>query len=454
MGDDNAGQSSALAKGTEHSLTEGRETDVGKLAQMGMIVPLADPATVRAVAKRKAEVITALLDPEGDFLYQIPYQDARGKKREKLCTSKREAEEFAEKVGAEYRARPKRSGFEKIAEVLGLDAEPIEQRGVPVDVKADYSWVKYKATHVRSGRTAFGVGYCDKSEKGYLTNHAMLATADTRAYVRAIGRLAGYGDVGADEILAGVSEEDEVRLTLDRRQEMFPDAIDAAAPGDDDGLGLPPVTGDKVMTAANAWVQAFNDSQQAPSGKQNAKPARMQRALARRGDAVAAGQLGKAGLLWAGFAQDQDSQDQWEVEPPPITLDGEIKITDPQTTETKATEAETLPDTPAAKTEPEQPATISRDRAYVLTRAIARKFGAEDIKKATADQKSQMKAWLKEHGGVDRTFDLPVPKFDELMKQLEEEAASSTATSSAPGEAPSDSNAEGPADGAEQSSDG
>jgi len=174
-------------------------------AAAGLIVPPVSPEQVRSLYQMRQSYYTALLDPEHDFLYSVSYVES-GKPREYMTTSLPSAQMFAQTYKATYKARPRRAGVEKLAESLGIQGEVVEHRGLPGDKNEDFAWVRYKATHLRTGRVAYGVGWCDTKERASMTRHALIATADSRAFSRAVLRLIGYGEVGAEEILAGISE--------------------------------------------------------------------------------------------------------------------------------------------------------------------------------------------------------------------------------------------------------
>lgn len=174
-------------------------------ASAGLIVPPVSPEQVRSLYQMRQSYYTALLDPEHDFLYSVSYVES-GKPREYMTTSLSSAQMFAQTYKATYKARPRRSGVEKLAESLGIQGEVVEHRGLPGDKNEDFAWVRYKATHLRTNRIAYGVGWCDTKERSSMSRHALIATADSRAFSRAVLRLIGYGEVGAEEILAGISE--------------------------------------------------------------------------------------------------------------------------------------------------------------------------------------------------------------------------------------------------------
>jgi len=57
------------------------------------------------------------------------------------------------------------------------------------------------------GHTSFGVGACSSKERSFAhVEHDVMATAHTRAKIRAISDLIGGGEVSADEIQSGGSQ--------------------------------------------------------------------------------------------------------------------------------------------------------------------------------------------------------------------------------------------------------
>ena len=211
-------------------------------ASAGLIVPPVSAEQVRSLYQLRANYYTALLDPEHDFLYSVSYVES-GKPREYMTTSLASAQMFAQTYKATYKARPRRSGVEKLAESLGIQGEVVEHRGLPGDKNEDFAWVRYKATHLRTGRVAYGVGWCDTKERSTMSRHALLATADSRAFSRAVLRLIGYGEVGAEEILAGISEGVDV-------------VVDPSPPAPAMGAALPPAAAAQAVQAAGHKASA------------------------------------------------------------------------------------------------------------------------------------------------------------------------------------------------------
>lgn len=330
------GSASPNAKPDVTSITAKKEREVSalELAKDGIIVPLLDASTIAAAAKRKQEVITALLDPDHDILYTIKYQTADKKWREARTETKAEAERLAKEFKSRYEAQPKKTGVAKIAEAFGVDTEPVDE-GWHQHPKSGqyYYYVKCRALHARSGRTRTAVGACDAGEKFDATAHTIISTAHTRAKIRAVLDLVGYGRVGAEEIEAGLSDLDEVRFSQDAREIHFPDAIPvsgepiATAATKPRKVPAPHREEEEIIIANGAWAAAYAKSKDRPtdpSGK-DALPIRALRAKARRGNVDAAKALGEGGYDWQGPAQDGD-EPEWTVEPPLITADGEVLL--------------------------------------------------------------------------------------------------------------------------------
>jgi hypothetical protein len=173
-----------------------------QLADMGFLVPVADPATLRAAYAFRQKVLASILDPEHDFLFTISYEE-RGRSQEKITTSYSEAKRFCEAYKTTYKANPKKSGVVKLATAFGIEARIVEQKGLPYDPQATYAWAKYEVRHVKTGKTEVGQGYASVDERPgrVMPKHHCIALADTRAYSRAVLRLAGFGEVGAEEVM-------------------------------------------------------------------------------------------------------------------------------------------------------------------------------------------------------------------------------------------------------------
>ncbi|NDD31558.1 MAG: hypothetical protein EB084_25180, partial [Proteobacteria bacterium] len=174
-----------------------------QLAEMGFLVPVADPATLRAAYAFRQKVLASILDPEHDFLFTISYEE-RGRSMEKITTSYSEAKRFCEAYKTSYKANPKKSGVVKLATAFGIEARIVEQKGLPYDQQATFAWCKYEVRHTKTGKVEVGQGYASVDERPgrVMPKHHCIALADTRAYSRAVLRLAGFGEVGAEEVIA------------------------------------------------------------------------------------------------------------------------------------------------------------------------------------------------------------------------------------------------------------
>jgi len=173
-----------------------------QLADMGFLVPVADPATLRAAYAFRQKVLASILDPEHDFLFTISYEE-RGRSQEKVTTSYSEAKRFCEAYKTTYKANPKKSGVVKLATAFGIEARIVEQKGLPYEAQATWAWCKYEVRHVKTGKIEVGQGYASVDERPgrVMPKHHCIALADTRAYSRAVLRLAGFGEVGAEEVM-------------------------------------------------------------------------------------------------------------------------------------------------------------------------------------------------------------------------------------------------------------
>ena len=174
-----------------------------QLAEMGFLVPVADPATLRAAYAFRQKVLASILDPEHDFLFTISYEE-RGRSMEKITTSYKEAKRFAEAYKTSYKANPKKSGVMKLATAFGIEARIVEQKGLPYEPQASWAWCKYEVRHIKTGKVEVGQGYASVDERPnrVMPKHHCIALADTRAFARAVLRIAGFGEVGAEEVMA------------------------------------------------------------------------------------------------------------------------------------------------------------------------------------------------------------------------------------------------------------
>lgn len=288
------------------------DDDINSLSDLGFIVPLGKATALRRAFAYKQRLYAAILDPN-DYLYIVPYDD-NNKKRQFVTAERAEALKFAETRGlTTVMAKPKKSGIVKLARALGIQAKCVLRQGLPSEPTANYSYAVYEARHERTGFQEEGVGWCDRSERGgRISTHDVIATADTRAYNRAILRLSGFGDISADEIVAGASYGDD--SLGDNVPETTPAPQKKPA-------ALPPPNDDSVITAARVWAEhvAQREGERfLPDAQQANKSYRELRALARRGDASAAQKMGVLGVQWRGPAQDSAGAMPFAVEDPPV----------------------------------------------------------------------------------------------------------------------------------------
>lgn len=190
--------------GAEMVPAERRVITAQQIEDAGLLMPLVDPAALRAAFAERQRVLTSILDPNRDFVYSVRYFDRENKQRTYSCGTLDEAKKQAKHLTGEernYSAHPKKSGVLKLAHALGIESRMVSVEGLPKDPRATWSSCRYLATHKRTNRQEEGQGYCDKTEKGGgMHNHAIISMADTRAYCKAVLRCAGYDNVGADEI--------------------------------------------------------------------------------------------------------------------------------------------------------------------------------------------------------------------------------------------------------------
>lgn len=289
--------------------------DMGVLESLGFIAPIASPEHLRAAFDYQHRMFSAIL-ADTDYLYVVSYKNGN-KTEQRTMTSYAEAMGLYEKfthLNSTFSAKPKKSGIVKLARALGITAERVVVRGLPEEPLADYSYVEYRAIHAGTNKQETGVGWCDRQERnGRISTHDVIATADTRAYNRAVLRLAGFGDVSADEIVAGASDSDEpipeVVPVPARAKEMHP---------------LPALNSDEVMAAASAWANGVisrGAEGLAPAAQQSTHAARDQRAKARRGNANVAYAMGALGIDWQGAASDGKGYPTYTVEPSPVSIE-------------------------------------------------------------------------------------------------------------------------------------
>jgi hypothetical protein len=179
----------------------GRVVTTQQIEDAGLLMPLADPAALRAAFAERQRVLTSILDPDRDFVYSVRYHDREGNQRQLMVHTLAEANKQAAHLGGTWSAHPRKSGVLKLAHALGIESRQVEVTGLPKDQRATYSSCRYIATHKRTGRQEEGQGYCDATERGGKQKvHAIISMADTRAYCHAVLRCAGYDNVGAEEL--------------------------------------------------------------------------------------------------------------------------------------------------------------------------------------------------------------------------------------------------------------
>jgi hypothetical protein len=397
------------------------------LSDLGFITPIATPSRLRAAFAEKQRLYAAILD-ESDYIYTVSYVE-NGKTRQNIYTRREDAEKAAKAYLVDIRASPKKSGIVKLASALGIEARRRVTRGLPEDPTATYSYVSYEAMHKRTGRSEEGIGWCDKTERGgRISSHDVIATADTRAYNRAILRLAGFGDVSADEIVPGASGDEA------------PQAAVEAAPKKP--LALPAPVADEVVTAQRWWAEesAKREAGFLPDAQQGSKVGRELRARARRGNETAARQMGSLGYGWQGTAQDSISHETFEVEAPTITVADFERIKAAVGDPTKA--GWDLSGTGNAheenRTQQDKPVTREQAAAEVPAAGIAgyrgtsRDGSVETITTIQAKALSLMlldklgtkdaaQAWLRKHADVERSSLVRQNQLDNLKNLLTKE---------------------------------
>lgn len=399
--------------------------DAELMRNLGLMVPVADPVQLRAAFDQKQRLYAAILDPN-DYLYTVSYLDG-GKQRQFVSTNKEHAEKVALTNGSSVHASPKKSGIVKLARALGIVARRVQGRGLPDDPNATFSYVTYEATHEASGTVEQGIGWCDMSERnGKISKHDVIATADTRAYNRAVLRLSGFGDVSADEIIGSSSVDEMPRFTVESKSRF-------EAP--------PPADSPDVVAAMGSWARAIaeNGNTYSPAARQATLESRMLRARARRGDERSAHHLGGAGLRWDGKAQDSSGSEPFEVEPssikpedilaekkaqqealeaglkqeaakpkPGLDLTGkgsEFNDVEPPWEPDKTTTVETVSPNPNAET---------------ITTSQAKKLSAAVVELMKGD-KERARNWIMQHALVGRTTEVRTNQYEKLMSMIEKQ---------------------------------
>lgn len=400
------------------------------LENLGLILPIASPEQLRAVFAEKQRIYAAILD-QSDYIYSVAYTE-NGRARQQVYARKKDAEKCATAYGVEVRASPKKSGVVKLAAALGIEAQRVDVKGLPADPTAAYSSVVYEAVHKRTGRKEQGVGWCDTKERPKI--HDVIATADTRAYNRAVLRLAGFGDVSADEII-GDTEDAPNGLVVD----IVPEA--ATPTTLKKPMALPATSEAVVLSASRAWAEAIANrpvaTQYAPGAQQSSKMARDLRARARRGDESAARELGIQGFNWEGPAQDESGVETFQVESPPV------KPSDVQRVRDAAAESKTTTAQPDEKAGWDLSGSGSKNddkptsgpaettRAAATNNIVAPSPHAEPITTVQAKSLSEKllralgtkeaaSSWLKENASAARSLEVKSNQYDSLVRALDE----------------------------------
>lgn len=371
-----------------------------QLSDLGFLMPIATPQVLRAAFAEKQRLYAAILD-ESDYIYSVSYTE-HGKQRQAIYARRQDAEKAAATYMVDYRASPKKSGIVKLAAALGIEAKRKTSRGLPEDPNATYSYVVYEATHRRTGRTEEGIGWCDQRERGKI--HDIIATADTRAYGRAVLRLAGFGDVSADEIIAGASSDElGSTIVLDAQPKKPP--------------ALPASTANDVVSAQRAWAKEAEGKPVASASAQQSQAAKELRAKARRGNEGAARALGNQGYSWDGPASDGIGYETFFVEAMPHetaisevgwNLSGDGK--DVPETPDKALAPAAYRSVPSVAM-PDDDETITVAQATILSKVLVAKCGSREA----------ARAWLQEHAGCDRSLHVKASQYESLMVAAKKE---------------------------------
>ncbi len=397
---------------------DGPPLPVSELEAMGIIVPAISIEKLRQAFAYRQRLYAAILD-SSDYIYVMTIFE-NGRNMQRTFDNKDDADKARETYKVNYRAAPKKSGYQKLAVALGVEAEISSHEGLPRDRDARYCTITYVATHKATGRMATGIGTCDSSEKGgKLSAHDIISRADTRAYNRAVQRLTGFGDVSGDEIVDAVDDGRQSESAQLREAEK-----------------LPPPRSDEVVAASRAWAEAVlkrTGERFLPTNQQNAASARSLRAKARRGDTVAGNQLGAMGLAWEGPAQDGQAFKTFEVEAAPFGIQDVQRV---QRNEKAAAEKEEKEKAAAAAAAVEPAAAvaatqaqerhepgsdtgssvdsgsdplITQGEAKVLSEALLGKFGTRDA----------ARAWMKKTLGVEKSLEVRASQYASTMAAIE-----------------------------------
>lgn len=416
--------SSSLAKADEPDVA----TMMQKLSDLGFIVPMATPEELRAAFAYRQQLYAAVLSPE-DYLWVVSFQDVnkgRTAQRQWIAPDRDSAHERAKAIGGTVSARPKKDGIVKLAKALEITAVRIESKGLPDEPNATYASVTYKASHPRTGTEEIGIGYCDLTEGGgSKSKHDVIATADTRAYNRAVLRLSGFGTVSAEDIVG---------------------SPDAGAPGTEEApeskgkpaRERPPLTDDRVMAAAKSWALAIGGrvgTRWAAAAQQDTRSARETRAQARRGDQKGAAKLGALGLKWDGTASDGPGYETFLVEESPVQPEDVSAEEAPSNGATAVAAPAPTPEAPkqgwdlssgASDDDPAFPkVTVSvpspDPNAETITTKQAKTLSGLLI--AAFSTKENARAWLGTHCHVERAVDLRTNQYAAVCAALQAASA-------------------------------
>lgn len=410
---------------------EGRDDNLmGFLSAMGFPVPIASPEQLRSAFEYQQRMYAAVLG-ESDYLYTVTYT-SDNRQQNKVVQTLAEAQGLVDKfknLGAVLNAKPKKSGIVKLARALGITATVKSRAGLPEDPTATYSFVEYEARHEGTGRSETGVGWCDLGERGgKISRHDVIATADTRAYNRAVLRLAGFGDVSAEEIIGGPVSGEDAPTSVPEKPRMKK------------AKTLPGIDTDVVVAACRAWAEAIasrSGSQFVPTAQQETRSAQEMRAKARRGDTKAATKLGAMGLRWDGLAIDGTGYQPFIVGMPSTTPEQVIeareamkKSAEPEQKKgwdlsAKGSENDDAPANdlidPAPESEPsgdEETISVPQPSPAAETITIAQAKAVSTLLKALFTDKDDMTAWLRTHCHVDRTIHIRTNQYEHIMNAL------------------------------------
>lgn len=416
------------------------------MTALGFVMPVATPEAIRRAFAERQRLFAHILDPD-DYLWTVSYLDNK-RPTTWVARSKEEAEERAKALSGTVSGKPKKNGIIKLARALGITARIESVEGLPRDPHALYSSVTYRAEHAGTGVSEIGVGFCDSSERGgRISKHDIIATADTRAYNRAVLRLSGFGDISADELVAG----DDV---MPAQQVPQPASLKPLKE-------LPAATADDVLAAQRVWATAVAERSDgstvryAATAQQDTRAARELRAKARRGDAVAAGKLGAQGLRWEGSAHDGPGHTVFAVEretvspadilavrtaatPSPATASSAPAASAAASAGAPANDAGVPPDN-AGKgwdlsgsgsstddTKPDPASSGSESNFHIpsphpsaetITTKQAKNVSGELLRLAK-DDRTKATEWLKKHAHVGKTIELRMNQYEAVMNVL------------------------------------